>query len=222
MLAAKITEIFKSYQGEGLWQFKRQVFIRFSGCNLNCRFCDTKTNAYRSMSVKDVLAEVDQLDCFHSVSLTGGEPLAQIEFLAELCRKLKASGRITYLETNGTLPDSLKKVINSIDMVAVDFKLPSTTGCRPFWEEHRDFIKIALETKVFLKAVIGEKTILSDLRKAIKIIKSVSPELFLVLQPENPYENKITLKLENFRKECQANSIAAAIISQAHKRLGIK
>ncbi len=222
MLTAKIAEIFKSYQGEGLWQNKEQIFIRFFGCNLDCSYCDTELSFYQVMTPEQVLAKVDNLGKFHSISLTGGEPLLQKDFLAKLCFRLREKGKIIYLETNGTLPQNLKKVIDAIDLVAVDLKLPSSTGQQSYWPKHKDFIQIAQKTNSFAKAVVAKSTTLADLNKAIEIIKKTKPDLLLVLQPENPYEEELEEKLLIFKKKCQEQAISVKIIPQAHKKTGIK
>lgn len=222
MMIAKINEIFKSKQGEGLWQGRSQVFLRFFGCNLNCQFCDTKQNSYQLMDVKEVLNSIASFNKFHSISLTGGEPLLQIDFLRELSRCLKRRGQITYLETNGTLYQNLSKVIENIDTVAMDFKFPSSTGSGPLWIEHQKFMEIAKNTNLFIKAVIGQNTTIDDLDKAIRIIKTNRPEVPLILQPENPKEALLKDKLTTFKKRCTESSISVKIVSQLQKKLGIK
>lgn len=222
MSKAKIAEIFKSYQGEGLWQNKEQVFVRFFGCNLECCFCDTPLRDYRIMELSQVLAAINSLGDFDSVSLTGGEPLLQEDFLIQLCLELKKYGKITYLETNGTLPVQLEKVINFIDIISFDFKLPSSTKGKPFWEEHQAFIKVGGKVDIFGKAVIGPETVLRDLERVITIIKGLKPDLYLILQPENPFEEKLGEKLLDFKARCESEGIFTQIVSQLHKKIGIK
>ncbi|MCF7873428.1 MAG: 7-carboxy-7-deazaguanine synthase QueE [Candidatus Omnitrophica bacterium] len=222
MKLAKIEEIFKSYQGEGLWQGKEQVFVRFFGCNLNCSFCDTKQDSYRLMQVNQVIEKIYSFGSFHSVSLTGGEPLMQVDFIADLIRALKDLGEIIYLETNGVLYKKLARIIDSVDMISMDFKFPSSSGQPPFWAMHRNFIKVAKRADLFIKAVIGRDTTFTDLEEAIAVIKKSKPNLSLVLQPENPYEKILEKKLIDFKKKCTDSSISVKIVPQLHKKLGIK
>jgi 7-carboxy-7-deazaguanine synthase len=222
MKLAKISEIFKSIQGEGIWQKKAQIFVRFFGCNLNCRFCDTKQNSYKLMRVDQVIKSIDNFGSFHSVSLTGGEPLLQVDFIKDLTVVLKRLKKIVYLETNGVLHENLAKIIDLVDLISMDFKLPSSTGETPFWGRHQKFIKVAKNSNLFAKAVIGKDSAMADLDKVIEIIKKNKPDLLLVLQPEHPYESLLEKKLNDFKKKCIDSSISVKIMSQLHKKIGIK
>jgi len=186
MQSARVNEIFYSYQGEGVYQGAAQVFIRFSGCNLKCSFCDTDTQKYNFYSIDDLLQKIDLISAgrnIHSISITGGEPLCQCKFLMEFLPRLKQSGYRVYLETNGTLPGALPDLMPYIDIIAMDFKLPSSTRERPFWKQHDEFLKIALSKDVFVKAVITDKTTLNDWESAVNIIYRISPHIPLILQP---------------------------------------
>lgn len=221
-MQARISEIFKSIQGEGIYQGFEQVFVRFFGCNLNCAFCDTSLSYYEEKTLKEVAQTIFAYNDCHSVSLTGGEPLLQIEFLRELAKLLKKEGKIIYLETNGTLYENLKKVIDYVDIIAMDFKLPSSTDLKDFWEEHLEFLKVALRKEVFIKAVIGRNTCQDDILKSIAVIKGLKSSLCFILQPENPYEDVLAEKLEYFQEICVECGINTKVIPQLHKKLGIR
>ncbi|MBL7197904.1 MAG: 7-carboxy-7-deazaguanine synthase QueE [Candidatus Omnitrophica bacterium] len=180
----KIAEIFYSIQGEGIYTGLPQVFVRFYGCNLSCKFCDTKLtqfNKYSVLKLFEILSEFK--DKFHSVCFTGGEPLLQKDFLKEALVLIKQKGITTYLETNGTLPAELSEVIDYIDIIAMDWKLSSSTGLKDFDRQHIAFLKIASEKDVFIKMVICDSTEVSDLEKATELIIKVNREIPLVLQP---------------------------------------
>ena len=104
----KINEIFHSLQGEGYHVGTPAVFVRFSGCNLHCAFCDTQHQEGRMMSLPDIVAEVNRYPHAPMVVLTGGEPSLFVD--DGFVRALKEqTGRVVAIETNGTraLPSSL-------------------------------------------------------------------------------------------------------------------
>lgn len=97
----KINEIFYSLQGEGYHTGTSAIFIRFSGCNLTCSFCDTQHTTGQWMSDEEILAELAAYPC-NTVILTGGEPSLFVD--EELINKLIWAGKYICMETNGTHP----------------------------------------------------------------------------------------------------------------------
>lgn len=112
----RVNEIFASLQGEGRNTGRAAVFVRFSGCNLHCPFCDTDHGGYREMSDGDILAAVGEYG-LRLVVLTGGEPSLQADeaFVA----LLHSAGYEVAMETNGTRP-----VPAGIDWLTVSPKEP--------------------------------------------------------------------------------------------------
>ena len=118
-----ITEIFKSIQGEGTRAGLPCVFVRLTGCNLRCTWCDTAYAFHggKKMSVDDVMAQVDELAgrdkrAVNLVELTGGEPLLQEE-VYPLAERLVASGYMVMIETSGEksvgrLPREVIKIVD--------------------------------------------------------------------------------------------------------------
>jgi 7-carboxy-7-deazaguanine synthase len=101
----KIAEIYKSVQGEGRLTGTPSVFVRASGCNLRCWFCDTPYASWQpegeDYAVDEIIAEIEEWECEHVV-ITGGEPMLFAE-LIPLCDELQRQGRHTTIETAGTL-----------------------------------------------------------------------------------------------------------------------
>lgn len=224
MLKGKIAEIFESFQGEGLYLGERQLFVRFFGCNLKCKFCDTKLNRFDEYEPDKLLRELKQYkQMYHSVAFTGGEPLLQKDFLRESMKLTRKDNFKNYLETNGTLVDALEEVIDFLDIVAMDLKLPSSTEMVDFWDVHRRFLKVASKKEVFLKVVICHSTQEKDLYEALSLIKEVHREAVLVLQP-NAAEDISTLrnKLESFRDISGVQGVTACVIPQVHKMTGAR
>jgi 7-carboxy-7-deazaguanine synthase len=223
-MKGKIAEVFSSVQCEGLYLGEKQIFVRFFGCNLSCKFCDTKLNRYNEFSAEELNDYLKQHRSKHnSISFTGGEPLYQKDFLKEIAGLTRIAGFKNYLETNGTLPKELEEVIDLFDIVAMDIKLPSSTGMDNFWEAHRSFMQIASRKEFFLKAVICESTTQEDLEAAIKLIKEDSNSAVLVLQANSEEDHgALQEKLEGFKGFCTKNNITACIIPQLQRTLWIK
>ena len=113
-----VTEIFKSIQGESTYAGLPCVFIRLTGCNLRCHWCDTAYAFYggTKMSPEEVLARVRQLGG-KLVEFTGGEPLLQEREVLPLARQLLAEGYRVLTETSGErsvggLPRPVVKVLD--------------------------------------------------------------------------------------------------------------
>ncbi len=96
-----VNEIFYSLQGEGLWSGTPMVFVRLSGCNLRCPFCDTDFRHGQPMSASEIVARVREAgtDC-RRICLTGGEPLLQAD--EKLIQAFHEAGYAIHMETNGT------------------------------------------------------------------------------------------------------------------------
>lgn len=97
----KVNEIFYSLQGEGHFTGTPAVFVRLSGCNLSCPFCDTQHQHGTQMTEEEIVEAIAEYPARHIV-ITGGEPTMQLT--NSLIDKLHAAGWFVQIETNGTLP----------------------------------------------------------------------------------------------------------------------
>ncbi len=227
---AKVAEIFTSIKGEGIFSGKRQLFVRFSGCNLKCSFCDTpilqqEAKEYNAAGLFEHIAQSASPQNIHSISLTGGEPLLQAEFLKQFLPELKRHTYKVYLETNGTLPGQLDKVIDYIDIIAMDIKLPSSCGMPDFWKEHSQFLDVAMKKQVFVKLIITDKTTYTDISRAIFLVKYKNPYIAFILQPVSPNPDIGAVEpklLDMFKNIASEHLCKVKIIPQMHKLYGVK
>lgn len=158
----EVSEIFMSIQGEGTRAGVPCVFVRLSGCNLSCFWCDTnyaQSEPGTKMSMQEIVDKVRDYDC-PTVELTGGEPLIQQES-AELLKTFCDEGFCTLVETNGT------QDISQLDprvIVIFDIKCPSSAESdKTDWQSIKH-LKLTDEVKF----VIAER---DDFDYAIKIIE---------------------------------------------------
>lgn len=231
-LTAEVSEIFRSVQGEGIYLGVPQVFVRFGACNISCRYCDEAYKSHRGELgqielIKRVKAFAKDGGRVHSVSLTGGEPLCYADFLAGFLPLLRKEGLKVYLETNGTLPEALKKVLRYIDIVATDIKLPSSTGRRGYWKEHYDFLRLSSGKDLFVKVVVTDDTTDSDVRRAAETVKRAGRRAPFVLQPATTADgSKIRVDAGDMMRWARLAGRAGLkdvrVIPQIHKMLGIK
>lgn len=133
----RINEIFYSLQGEGYHVGTPAVFVRFSGCNLRCSFCDTQHQAGQMMTIQSIVDEINKYPHAPLIVLTGGEPSMFIDeaFVAEL--RIKTCKYIA-METNGTRP-----VPGNLDWVTLSPKTGFSGGdAEPCVLKHCDELKV--------------------------------------------------------------------------------
>jgi 7-carboxy-7-deazaguanine synthase len=130
----RITEIYKSIQGESTFAGRPCVFVRTTGCDLRCSWCDSEFTftGGTTMSVDEILEEVERLDC-KLVELTGGEPMLQKD-ISELARRLCDQERTVLIETGGHRDISQASLDPRVIRV-MDVKCPgSNESHRNYWE----------------------------------------------------------------------------------------
>ncbi|NJE75723.1 7-carboxy-7-deazaguanine synthase QueE [Thermococcus sp. ES12] len=214
-----MAEVFNSWQGEGgsvpgSAFGRRQIFVRFAGCDLNCLWCDSREyinasrvfrwrsevepftgkfeyrpNPARLDEVVEAILRLDTGD-IHSISYTGGEPTLQIRPLKALMGKMKSLGFDNFLETHGGLPELVKEVANLTDYASVDIKdetAKATEDWRSLVLREVESVRILKEAgvKVYAKLVVTSETRPENVRWYAELLKGLAP---LVIQPREPIE----------------------------------
>jgi 7-carboxy-7-deazaguanine synthase len=243
-----IHEIFASIQGEGPWIGERHIFVRFAGCDIKCRYCDTlniaQSQLEKSSSPFCRIQSATELNRYERIpnpvsaadltavcmrfiipgpsrptlSITGGEPLLHCTFLAQWLPNVRDTFRI-YLETNGIHASAIQDLRDMIDVVSMDFKLPTATGLRPFWEEHKQFLSAARGRSLFVKAVVTGDTENGDIVTAAQILAGFDRSIPFILQPASGHHAPGSAMLMEFQRTALALIEDVRVIPQAHKIL---
>ena len=170
----KVNEMFLSIQGEGIYIGVPMFFIRFTGCNLRCAWCDTQYAFYEGTerSIDEIVEEIEKSG-MEWICLTGGEPLLQKD-IYKLIDKIIDEHKIL-IETNGSiLIDKLPTEENLI--ISLDIKTPSSGMEKKMKFENLKY----LGPKDFVKFVILDNT---DFEYAKRIIEKYEIEREIVFQP---------------------------------------
>ncbi len=229
---AKINEIFESIQGEGKYLGANQIFVRFSNCNLHCKFCDTKFFEGKNYDIEALMREILNFDLskVHSISFTGGEPLMYVDFLNEFLNNFEILSKKfnikIYLETNGTLFKNLQKIIDKIDIVSMDIKLKTATNEENKFDINDKFLKIASNVEIYVKVVFDNKIEENEIENCCRLAKKYNVPLYL--QPESSFlfkelknKNNI-LFLKNIHKKFLKYYKNVFLIPQVHKFLNLR
>lgn len=229
-MALEINEIFYSIQGEGVLTGYPTIFIRTTGCNLRCNWCDT-TYAYdqgTDMEIKEIL---DQIHCLRErngctrICITGGEPILQEE-LKELTACLLTEGNQVSIETNGSLViDELLHYLSGDTgsenlMISLDMKCPSS-GVQHAMNTGNIHL---LGPNDQLKFIVSD---IEDLKYAFRIIRKFNPPCPIIIQPativyddaENtPFlpSTDIQLLVQEFLRKVQSSDTIRFMVQQ-HK-----
>lgn len=175
----KIAEIFYSLQGEGVLLGVPSVFIRTSGCNLRCRWCDTPYTSWhpegRDMSVDEVVAQACTYGAHHAV-VTGGEPMIA-PGIVNLCRQLRERGFHITIETAGTVYAEV-----ACDLMSISPKLSNSTPDGAFRMQHErlrqnpEVLRQLMEYPHQIKFVVSQPQDLEEIRSFPKEHVLLMPE----------------------------------------------
>ncbi len=155
-----------------------------------------------------------------TLSLTGGEPLLQCPFLIEWLPNVRKDFRI-YLETSGTHYREMKDIRDLVDVVSMDFKLPSATGLGPFWDEHNKFLSVIRGKSVFVKAVATRDTQIDDILTSANIIAEIDVSIPFIIQPASGQLAPEPVMLVEFQDAALRILQDVRVIPQVHKVLHV-
>lgn len=201
----QVHSIFLTLQGEGPYTGKPAVFIRLSGCNLACSFCDTEFDSYDTMEVAEIVTRVKSMrDGANLVVITGGEPLRQN--LTLLCDLLHEAKMLVQIETNGTIPYNIPKVSQLV------CSPKNTCG------QYKIISGVILRNTVAIKFLISE-----DMHGYQKIAEVGQTEYKtpVYVQPMDQYDSKKNLRNVHLAMQL-AKKYNATLSLQTHKILQIK
>ncbi|MCK9224256.1 MAG: 7-carboxy-7-deazaguanine synthase QueE [Candidatus Muirbacterium halophilum] len=184
-----INEFFTSIQGEGLFAGQVHFFLRLSGCNIKCNYCDTDTTDFKTFTIEEIIKIINTENNkipFRTISITGGEPLIQSLALFELLKKLNKKYKIL-LETNSTLTNELKQLINYTNIISMDFKLDYHLQNKHIFKE---FFDISSKKTKYIKIVYNLQNI-NKVEKALEFLKTiVNLKTPIFLQPVTPVKKE--------------------------------
>ncbi len=248
-----MAEVFNSWQGEGgsvegSAFGRRQIFVRFAGCDLNCLWCDSreyidasKVSRWRyevkpfsgkfkykpnPASLDEVIDAILRLDTddIHSISYTGGEPTLQIKPLKALMEHMGELGFSNFLETHGGLPELVKEIANFVDYASVDIKddtAKATGEWRALVMREVESIRILRKAgaKTYAKLVVTKETKPENVRWYAGLLKGVVP---LVIQPKEPIDIPQTRLLKLYHEAAVIMGRKNVGLSfQVHKYLNV-
>lgn len=180
-----VSELFYSIQGEGILTGVPSVFIRTSGCNLRCVWCDTPYTSWNAegnhRSLDEIMAYVTQHSTGHVV-LTGGEPMIAPE-TPELTRRLRAAGQHITIETAGTvLADG------ACDLMSLSPKLAHSAPPEGEWRERHeeqryrpDVLRELMRRCAYqLKFVVASEQDLAEIRAVVREVKAEPARVLLM------------------------------------------
>lgn len=185
----RIAEIFHSVQGEGRLVGTPSVFIRTSGCNLRCVWCDTPYTSWRpegdEWSVEKIVEEVSKYPSRHTV-ITGGEPFLARD-LPQLTDRLRTDGYHITIETAGTIFTPL-----ACDLISVSPKLSNST---PWKRQRGKFAQMHQERRLNLtgiqqfvvtydyqlKFVVDDKRDIEEIQQILNKLNSIEPSRVLLM-----------------------------------------
>lgn len=232
-----LSEIFFSLQGEGYYAGEIHLFIRLSGCDLRCSYCDTpyalnfskdftifkaqkkeiRENPVSPEEVLEILEEHFPLN-YEKIMITGGEPLYQENFVEELIKHLKI--RPIILETSGSNAEGINKIAPYVKAISLDAKLPISSGIEKGLDMFKKSIRFCGDTFTYFKAVVNPEEDEKVIEEVSQLIaRERGKEGFLFIQPSQKINFE---RLFSFYRAARKHLKNVKILPQIHKILALK
>ena len=236
----RVSEIFTSIEGEGVFVGTKTLFIRFSGCHLKCRWCDTKYALpldsgidYQLDEIKDLILK--QLQPFtYKVNFTGGEPLLQVDAVIQLADFIKKQTDLkTYVESSCFDSELFSKILPYIDICKVEFKTEDSNVVEDaadydnLLENELRCLELAVRNNktTYIKIVVTNSTNLDSFKNLVGYIsKKIKPSdiIAFIIQPSHGLDQPTVNKLLDTYDIAQPVFPEVRIIPQLHKEIGAR
>ena len=241
-----VSEVFRSVQGEGPYVGVLQIFVRLAGCSLHCAYCDSPRSRERvpecalgglsrSRTVPNPIEPLE-LAAFvrslaeaspgvHSMSVTGGEPLEQPEFLCAFLPEARKCDLPVYLETNGLFEDAARAAAPLVDIVSMDIKLPSLCGGGDLLGVYRNVLPLFRRRAMFCKVVVARGYDPNEFEEAARLVAEVDARTPFIIQPATPVPSCEGVRGDELLA-CYFKAAAylddVRVIPQCHRLLGLE
>jgi 7-carboxy-7-deazaguanine synthase len=235
----RISEIFTSIEGEGIFVGTKTMFVRLAGCHLKCRWCDTgyalPFNSGKEYSIEEAKELIEsQIQPFtYKVNFTGGEPLLQYEALIPIADFVKnRKGLKTYIESSCFDSFRFSKVLEYFDICKIEFKTPDSGVTEEINYQElllNEFkcLELAKEHNktTYIKVVITNSTEIAIFKVLVNnIFAKIEPSIIsgFVIQPSYGIDEPELEKLLNFYDIVYPLYPEVRIIPQLHKQIGAR
>lgn len=213
-----VSECFVDIQGEGINVGKPSIFIRFSKCNQNCSWCDTKDKiGQEKFSLRNTIIQIKKLKSNLPIVITGGEPMLYQDSVLYLLDSLK--GRDITIETNGSIRPKGNLITKTV-LWSVSPKLISSGNNSPLLSLYHYF---ELQGKLQMKFVIGNQ---EDYHQFLELLPDIPHKAKIILQPVThdnsdggigAYSNLLSFTVEDIKSDNCFTGRDIRILPQLHK-----
>lgn len=234
----RLSEIFTSVEGEGILFGTKTMFVRLSGCPLNCHWCDTpyalpmeSGELFSTGQVKELISKGLQPNTY-KVNFTGGEPLAQHEAVIQLARFVRKRGIKTYLESACFDAARFAKVLPEIDICKIEFKLKDSgvvdeKNYPTLLKNELECLKLSVGSGkiIYIKIVVTNSSSLEEFRELVQrifgLVKAEDIAGFII-QPSHKIDEPTLERLFGFYDAVYPKYNEVRIVPQMHKAIGVR